>query len=377
MTARWMSIAARHRRFAGLNASVEDFTPGDAIPVAPETVLAHPELSLYCLDHAAGEAVFVELPPAADPVAAPFLHRLQYEAALRLFALPFPDFLRLAAAMPPVGRFVMLYMTGRCGSTLLSHALNRIEGVTSLAEPDAPLELVRLQRQGQLPRDAAALFDASVRFLFRTPENRLPPACVLKLRSEALQIAGLIGTTYPQARSLFLYRDATGFVGSMYRIFNRFGFPERRPRAEAGRELDEVLSLDPDHLLSLLGPAEPQVTNVEFLTVWWLGIIEQYLAAVGGGLEAPAFAFEDITRRPEAVLARARETCGLADLPLRPPQPADAIDSQRGTPLAQEQAGEAHLRLTPAQSERVRAIVARHPVIGAPGFGFAQAMAPG
>ena len=119
------------------------------------------------------EAIFAEVPATVDLTETPFVYLRQYETANRLLAVPFAELLGVASELPPIDRFVMMYMTGRCGSTLLSHAFNAVDGAVSLSEPDAPIELVRAQRAKALPpeEDPGALFEASVRLLFRTTKT--------------------------------------------------------------------------------------------------------------------------------------------------------------------------------------------------------------
>ena len=375
MTARWLAIADRHRRSPGWNASIEDFTTLEGDAASADVLLRNPRLSLYSLEVARREAIFAEVPATVDLTEAPFVYLRQYETANRLLAVPFAELLSVASELPPIDRFVMMYMTGRCGSTLLSHAFNAMDGAVSLSEPDAPIELVRAQRAKALPpEEMRALFEASVRLLFRTTDNRMPAVCVLKLRSELIQIADLIQAAFPQATNLFLYRDAVGWVGSFYRIFARLGVPDPHPLNEVRSSFDGELGLDADRLLPFLGPPVQDVTTIEYLTMWWLGVIERYLAAVERGLPVTAFRHEDITGRPEAVLQNVAKLCNLPGATLRPLRAVRAKDAQAGTPLAQEGQGEAHLRLAPEQIRRVQAIVGRHPLIGDPAFRIPRAV---
>ena len=108
-------------------------------------MLANPNISLYCLDDASKRAIFVELPPDTDLAKAPFVYRTQYEQAQRLIALPYESFIQLAHDLPRVENLIMCYMTGRCGSTLLSHVLNELDTVLSLSEPDVATQFVHLR----------------------------------------------------------------------------------------------------------------------------------------------------------------------------------------------------------------------------------------
>ena len=225
MAARWLDIARKQRRSLGFHASIADFAPGDAEAASPETILRNHDLSLYCLDNTCREAIFVLLPASIDLTAAAFVYKQQYDEALRLFALPYADFLRLAAALPAVDRFIMAYMTGRSGidaaHPCLQPAGRRREplraGRPRRARPAAA------RRGAPAGGNATPCWTRCCGSSSARPTTVCRPVCALKMRSESMQLAGLIQATYPQARNLFLYRDAVGWVGSMYRIFMRLG----------------------------------------------------------------------------------------------------------------------------------------------------------
>jgi hypothetical protein len=374
MAARWLNIARKHRCPFGTHANLADFTLEAAGIASPESVLRTPALSLYCLDDERREAVFVELPASVRPADAAFVHVLQHEAAVRVLALPYRDFLDLAAELPAIDRFIMVYNTGRCGSTLLSHAFNAA-GVASLSEPDAPVGFVHLQRKRAMPlEEMRAVFDASIRFLFRQADNSMPPVCALKLRGESIQLAGLIQATFPQARNLFLYRDAVGWVGSMYRILMRLQVPERQSISEMRDGFDRMYGLDADRLLPHLGEVGVGISIVEALTLQWLGVVEPYVAATAGGLPVTALRYEDLTRRPLAVLETVFERCDLPGADARGALAAYEKDSQAGTPGARANAGEERWRLSAEQVERIGAILARHPVIREPSMALPRTL---
>jgi hypothetical protein len=366
MTGRWLNIARKHRCPFGFHANLADFTLQDAEAASPTSVLHNPALSLYCLDNERREAIFVELPSSVRLADASFVHVRQHEAAVRVFALPYRDFLRLAAELPAIDRFIMVYNTGRCGSTLLSHAFNAA-GVASLSEPDEPVGFVHLQRKRAMPREEMrALFDASLRFLFRRADNSMPTVCALKLRGESIQITGLIQATFPQAKNLFLYRDAVSWVGSMYRIFMRLQVPERQPLSELRNKFDRMYGLDADRLLPHLGEIGDEVSTVEFLTLQWLGVVEPYIEATERGLPVTALRYADLTQRPQAVLGKVFEYCGLPDADAQGALAAYERDSQAGTPGERARVGEERWQLGAEQVERIGAILARHPVVKEP-----------
>src|SRR5436190_10016493 len=112
-----------------------DFRVRDGGAADPRIVLQQPNLSLYCVDFENRQALFAETPPERDLSRAPFLYQAQYEAARRLIQIPFETLHRLAAEVViDPARLILIYSVGRCGSTLVSHAFNEVEGVESLSE---------------------------------------------------------------------------------------------------------------------------------------------------------------------------------------------------------------------------------------------------
>src|SRR5262249_14755478 len=93
------------------------------------------------------KATFVEGAPLPVLARAPFYYMEQRRHARRVLAIDFDTFLGLTrdwAEIPK--RLIHVYSVGRCGSTLLHHALNRMEQVISLSEPD-PFFQIAAQRK--------------------------------------------------------------------------------------------------------------------------------------------------------------------------------------------------------------------------------------
>src|SRR5437773_7971171 len=137
MEARALIIEEKLRTFPIGVVGSTDFRVRDGGTTDPRIVLQQPNLTLYCLDFENRQALFVETPSDCDLSRAPFLYQAQYDAARRLIQIPYETLHRLAAevVLDP-SRLILIYSVGRCGSTLVSHAFNEVEGVESLSEPD-------------------------------------------------------------------------------------------------------------------------------------------------------------------------------------------------------------------------------------------------
>jgi hypothetical protein len=365
MAGQYLIIEARERQMAGFLGGLADFTvtPGD--PITADIVRANPHISLYCLDDATKRAIFVELPPEADLAKAPFVYQTQYEQAQRLIALPYDSFIQMAHALPPVDKLIMIYMTGRCGSTLLSHVLNELDSVLSLSEPDVATQFVHLRRAyaGRDP-ELRELLDCTVRMLFKPTASKAPATYALKLRSEGTQAMDLFQATFPQAKNLFLYRDAVGWVTSFYRIFNRGGAPESMPLDEALKGFEALYTYDATHMAALLEQGTTTISLVQYLTLWWLATMEWYLAKHAQGYPTLAARYADLSTHREATLSALFAYCGLPTSKVNETLGVFARDSQAGTFLAREKPDQGNpLRLSEAQREEMSQILRRHPTI--------------
>jgi Sulfotransferase domain len=365
MTVHSLTIEAKHRQLPGYLASLADFSLSTGAEVDAEIVLNQPNMSLYCLDDAEKRAIFVELPPDVDLATAPFVYQTQYEQAQRLIAVPYEVFRQLAHALPEVQRVIVIYISGRSGSTLLSHVFNALDGVRSFAEPDAASQFAYLRSaDGQRDAELRDLLDCTMRFLCKPTPFKTPTTYALKLRNEGLRVMDLFQTTFPQAKNLFLYRDAVGFVASFYRLFKLVHVPEYMPIDEWRALFSQLINPDFTRMSAYLDSGTTEVSLPQHLTLWWLAILEWYLAQYGRGIPILAVRYADLTAAREQVLSAIFTHCGLPTAAVAGTLKVFARDAQAGTLLARVNPAEGNqLRLTDVQLRDMATILQRHPVI--------------
>ena len=402
MAAEVLEIVSRHRPSSIGLVEPADFTTSAGGPVDAAHAL-RPEVSLYCLDLPNRRALFVETGTDIDLAAAPFYYQAQFEHARRLIAVPYDEFHRLAAARDdPGGRLVLLYSTGRCGSTLLSRAFGQAPGVVSLSEPDVLTQIVGLRpTDGSADREVEALAAASVRLLCKpnAAHTRAETRWVIKFRSMGIEVADLLHRAFPAARSLFLYRDAEAVVESSLRAYQAppkapdLATPEGRElvhryvswlRAGPARQMLRVLGAATraagrrdwpvlrrlaQGLVQSLRGAEP--SKEQLCAVLWVSAVSRYLELHRAGAIPVAFRYEDMVAKPRETLEAIFRHAGL------PTESAgaacDAVmgrDSQEGSPLSREQAKSVVLSdgQLAEMRQTVRAVVAMHREIAIPGF---------
>jgi hypothetical protein len=370
VTAQYLTIEYKERRLDAYLASLADFTVSPSDTVNADIVRDCSNISLYCLDDASKRAIFVELPSYIDLAKVPFVYQTQYEYAQRLIAVPYDTFRRIASTLPEIKHLIVIYMTGRSGSTLLSHLFNELDTVRSLSEPDVASHVVHL-RSMYSARDTELreLLDSTVRFLCKPTMFKTPSTFALKLRNEATQAMDLFQDTFPQAKNLFMYRDAVGFITSYYRLFKRWQTPEYISLHEFVALWSETSNYDYTPLTAYLDVGTTEISIPQILTLWWLSVMEWYLAQQAQGVPVLAVRYHDLNTYREQTL---REIFNYCDLPSeRVPETLNAFarDAQAGTELARESPQEGNsLRLSDKQWNDVTKILQRHPTINVSDF---------
>lgn len=391
-------ITGRRPRFIGALANVNDFfyaahhpgathrgdhtiegTIADAYPVATldtEQFLCNPNFSLYCFDETQNCAIFVELPPSLDLAQVSFVHQVQYEEALRVVCVPFQLFNQMAAALPPVPQPIFLYMSARSGSTLLSRIFNTSGVVTSLSEPDAITQFVHLRECGSRrgaetdvsEESLHILADSTMRFFFRPQADHsggsLRLAQAVKFRSEGIRMLDLFQRVFPQAKNLFLYRDALGWVNSFHRIFTNLNFVEPLTIDEWQSLFEGFLHTNLAHLRAYIPPQRTHLSLVEQLTLWWIAIMEWYWEQWEAGIPVMAIRYNDLNWHRARTLHALFDYCNLPKDAVQPALDAFANDSQAGTVVArnQSQSG-AILTLSQRAIGEIMAILHHHPYL--------------
>jgi hypothetical protein len=236
-------------------ASLSDFRCGAGSTVDARMILDQPQITLYCLDDQSRQAVFVELPGDVELSQRPFMFLTQYEHAQRLLTVSYETLHELAGAEGEFRRLIVLYSVGRAGGTLLSRSLNRLDTVLSLDEPDVYNNIVTIRpADGRRDAELTRLLRSSTRLLFKPPKAGVDTLFV-KFRSCSIEIGDLMHKAFPQAKVMFLYRNAETWARSAGRSV--------QSRVES-REKDEMA--DPDPLVDLFRhldlsnsaqPAEP------------------------------------------------------------------------------------------------------------------------
>lgn len=366
MNANILEITARKRRDPLAVADPADFELGEGPAIDPQIVLANPLISLYCLDHASRRALFVETRSGVDLSQAPFLFQAQYENAVRLIAIPYETLHELAQGISLEDRNVILvYSVGRTGSTLLGAALNAVEGIVGLSEPDVFTQLVTLREwDGSNDAEISALVESCTKLLCKPSEQIPSPAgWVIKFRSFVVQLGDLLYTHFPNTRNIFLYRNAEPWLNSMLRAFG-----------DAQEDIGFLMWAQ-GWLSTLVPPIArhvqaggPLLTLSSMCSMVWLSVLERYTDLRSSGMPGLAIRYEDMKAAPHKTLQRIFEHCGL------PMTSMDAVyqvlerDSQAGSAISQEALSHKKNGLTDVQRADLVRALQTHPTIHTPDY---------
>ncbi len=312
---------------------LSDFGLEETSRTGIDAILGNDSVTLYSLDFDTETAVFVETPAETDLSQVPFMFITQYDEALRVMTVSFNTLVQMAERVSiDQDRLVFIHSTGRCGSTLASQLFAQVPGVINLSEPFVLPQLV-IEKNSHPAKKAEqmALLKATVLLLCKTAADR---AWVIKEHSYALELTGWLHELFPEAKHLFLYRNAETWMQSCLTAY--FGGGEMSADELRGHEIGyrgykEVL-------IPAIGqlPPEPHRTFAELMTLEWLNYMERHAQYCDMGMEMLAIRYRDWKQEPQKTAEAMLAYCNC-----RPADMTDVVavldkDSQAGTVLAQD-----------------------------------------
>jgi Sulfotransferase family len=334
---------------------------GESVPA--EVVLDNPAVSLYCLDDENRQALFVETSPGVDLLNAPFFYLAQYQHAQHLFGVPYDTLHRLADGLAgPPPKLILIYSVGRCGSTLISQALNAVEGVKSYSEADVFTQLAMLRHlDASRDEEYAQLIRTCTRLL-----GRGAGSVALKFRASGIHLGDLFHQVFPEARNIFLHRHAERWLESM-----NAGFSPNLPGPEAEPLFTNFVLAQAPLLTPFINRHGRKPYLAEAYMLNWLSVVDRYLTLRAAGVPFLAVDYEDIKTQPKPTLVELLSYCGLPTEDFERAYETFSADSQEGTMLSQESR-----KLRPARALRskhyaqARAVLAEHATVQTPDFDF-------
>jgi hypothetical protein len=301
----------------------------------------------YCICPATRTISVVQHEPGFSPTDAPFMFVGQRQSVKRIVAVPWQQAIDLAESLPEatdMGPVLLIQMTGRCGSTVLTKALEWLDvGCQSVSEPDFFAHVHEMLDRGLCSREEAVrVMRAAVLFLVHQRRLAHPdkPVVVIKNRNlvHLWRSCDLMPEALPEVQQVFQWRTVEDVIGSfnaatesnmvsgsakylaqhsMDGVFWPLtGSPAVRWMERTGRALRE------DPLLALPGVELPEMSAHHFAGHGALGfltfmsIVDSHVAIALGqrGLFAHTLKYEYLMERKSAAVRELLEALGWLHL---------------------------------------------------------------
>ncbi len=360
MTANLLVIKERKRQdpFAVAGPSDFEFEVGEVID--SQMIVTNPRITLYCLDHSNQRALFVETAPGVNLSQAPFFYQAQYENVVNLYGVSYDTLHQLADGIAlDDQKLILVYSTGRSGSTLIGFALNAVDGVVGISEPDTFTQLVSLREwDGSNEAEISTLVKSCMKFLCKPTEQiSKPVAWSIKFRSFSIELGDLLYRHFPKAKVIFLYRNLESWAVSTMNAFIENETIELRTWFQMW-----LATLVP----SIAKHARDNGLILSLFTMgamMWTSILERYMELLGKGVPMLAVRFEDIKSAPRDATRKIVEYCGFSNEDMKSVYDVLEIDSQADSALSQEMLVHRDFQLTDAHRADFAQILQTHPVI--------------
>jgi hypothetical protein len=345
------------------------FVLGASVEVSAQVIADQKTWSLYSIDLPQNLAWFVELPLGLDLAKSAFVYLDQHRTARRLLRVSLDEMDEVAQHCPMPERVIFAFNTGRCGSTLVSHALNFCPGVWCLSEPTVFPRLIRrnfgAKARLDYPREKTVrLIRSLIRLLFRPPTGAGHDVFAIKFHSQCLLQADLYREALPEASFVFLYRDAMGWTKSVYQMVLKYGIKPRLTGEDKTLIWNVLSSCEDESYLRPYVDLDAETLPLEdSIVISWAWYVEEYNRQLAAGVPFLALRYNELNRDREASLRHLFSHCGLPVQDVIGGLAAFEADSQAGTLLARSDTAE---RMSDDQVARARSLLARHPREGNP-----------
>lgn len=366
MNANLLEITARKKSIPFVPVDVTDFEFREGTSIDPQMVLNNPMVTLYCLDHANHRALFVETPAGLDLSQAPFMYIAQYENAVNLIGVPYETLHQLADGVSlDDARVILVYSTGRTGSTLLGAALNAVESVVNISEPDVFTQLVTYRAwDDSNEADISKLVKSCLKIMCKPTEQIPNPThWSIKFRSFSIELGDLLFKHFPNTKNIFLYRHAETWANS-----NKRAFIENAEDLGFRAWFQSLFSTFVPSIAAHVQAGGQLLTVAEMGVMLWLNVLQRYIELNQAGMPGIALRYEDIKTAPHEALQRIFEFCDLQTANMKPVYQVLEKDSQAGSAVAQDVLTQKKYVLTDADLADLTRLLKSHPMIQSPDF---------
>jgi len=318
------------------NSTADQFLElGPSVECASENVLRGNGWTLFEFDYAHKRAVFLNVGADANLFSAPFCYRAQINQARQLAYIDF-SFLEHYEKTVCHHGFVQLYNIGHCGSTLLHHVFNASDEAWDVSEPKFLFDLA--MNRGSLPfEQQIALARAGLKLLSCFPLADQKPAIVVKHFGQCSRIYNILVAAMPEAKALFMYRDAHSWCNSIYGFAQRMGMPSQMPSDRRNFTWWVQSGGEPEGFLDGLVDFQSQDLKYEELAACaWALHMREFLSAKEAGLNVLAFRFNELMQDRKGVLEEIFAYCDFDPIAVQRSLAAFDHDSHLGEETAHD-----------------------------------------
>jgi hypothetical protein len=370
-------IHKKRRWFPEMLASLGDFKLQKYSPVDAGHLLGNPQVSLYAIDIKNNNIVFVETPPHLDLISFPFYFLAQYEHATKVITLSFDEFTRVTEALPyPDKNFIFLYSVGRAGSTLMTNIFAGDQDTVSLSEPDILSYFIPLSKNAPQEADCNKLLLSCLKLFSSAIAIKGKQRIVIKPRGFCIEIGAMLHKVLPDAKGIFLYRDAKPVIESFIRAFSFGAITNLLRDTAASRFLLTFFIKKYGEMLTNYFPCLNEYEDGSiyktgwpgFLCIAWISIMKTYCLLYRQGIALKAVLYEDLINHPQDIISQLFDYCGISATSINLALKALERDSQEGTRLARSVAYKKQKYIKKINTEHLQLILKSQAEITATDF---------
>ncbi|MBN1873827.1 MAG: sulfotransferase [Anaerolineae bacterium] len=332
MGSKILNILNKADEMASPIVTLDSFTYTEGAAVEPQIIMNNPSISLYCLDDKNRRAIFVETPSDVDLSQFPFYYYAQLEYAQRLIAVPYEELFNITQGINDAP-LIFIYSVSRCGSTLLSKIFNQVDTVLSLSEPGVFTQIVGLREpNGHRDNELIKLLHSCVSTFCKPSQYKTPTTWAIKFYF-CIEIADLMFKTYPDAKSIFLYRNIETWATSYAQAFGVFNSD-----VITGMYHSPEIALRYFPILeNYFNCPTDDSKSIDLMALMWISITQRYLKLQQQGYPIQAVRYEDLITRPAETISAIFTQCDLPTDRLTEVMRVLEQDSQRDSHYAQDQ----------------------------------------
>lgn len=349
-------IFSRSKKHEAAGAAFDDFSLSNGKPVNSDFIATDRTWSPYCFDVESRKALFVELENDIDLGQSAFSYLTQFQSARRAISVGFDDLPALAAAAPAPKNTVMVYSIGRCGSTLVSKIFSKLPKVWSISEPDTLTNVLRSSDK-LTEAEFRQFSQIALRLSYRPLDPAQAETYVVKPRSMQVFEFENMFQALPDAKNIFLVRDAVGWTTSSYKFAQKQKIPVQDPPPEFLEMIWDMLTKGTSRqtLLALLKTDEFPTKLEDVLASCWIVKTGKCIEAAQAAGRDNVFTYDKLNNDRENTVRRILELSGFDPEHVAEAMTAYDTHSQAGTASTSTTPAKT---LNPGQVARIKDITA-------------------